>query len=160
VNTDGTGRGFLDVEGSHTLQKFVNQVERDVIDPEYKIPVADRKRAQGIADAAPADLEELWGKGDLAIGALGSGSDYTPFLQHLGVAALNLGFGGEDGGGSYHSAYDSFDYYANMVIPTFPITLPSRRQQAGSFSGAGMPKFSLLNFPSLQRQSNAMSRTS
>jgi len=47
----------------------------------------------------------------LRLGALGSGSDYTPFLQHLGIASLNLGYGGEEGGGCYHSIYDSLDHY-------------------------------------------------
>jgi N-acetylated-alpha-linked acidic dipeptidase len=56
---------------------------------------------------------------DLKLGALGSGSDYTPFLQHLGVNSLNLGFEGETDYGVYHSAYDSFDHYRRFVDPTF-----------------------------------------
>jgi N-acetylated-alpha-linked acidic dipeptidase len=51
--------------------------------------------------------------------ALGSGSDYTPFLQHAGVASMDLGYGGESGGGSYHSVYDSFDHYTRFIDPTF-----------------------------------------
>ena len=58
-------------------------------------------------------------RSDLRISALGSGSDYTPFLQHLGIASLNIGFGGEDGGGSYHSIYDSFDHYHALRRPDF-----------------------------------------
>lgn len=58
-------------------------------------------------------------RADLRISALGSGSDYTPFLQHLGIASLNIGFGGEDGGGSYHSIYDSFDHYTRFGDPGF-----------------------------------------
>jgi N-acetylated-alpha-linked acidic dipeptidase len=56
---------------------------------------------------------------DQRIDALGSGSDYTPFLQHLGIASLNIGFGGEDGGGSYHSIYDSFEHYTRFGDPGF-----------------------------------------
>jgi N-acetylated-alpha-linked acidic dipeptidase len=56
-------------------------------------------------------------RSDLRIYPLGSGSDYTPFLQHLGIASLNIGFGGEDGGGSYHSIYDSFDHYTKYGDP-------------------------------------------
>ena len=51
---------------------------------------------------------------DLRIGALGSGSDYTVFVDHLGIASLNLGFGGEDGGGIYHSIYDDFYWYTHF----------------------------------------------
>ena len=56
---------------------------------------------------------------DITISPLGSGSDYTPFLQHLGIASLNLSFGGESGGGSYHSQYDSFDHYTRFGDPGF-----------------------------------------
>ena len=56
---------------------------------------------------------------DLRISPLGSGSDYTPFLQHLGVASLNVSYGGENSGGSYHSQYDSFDHYTRFGDPDF-----------------------------------------
>jgi len=55
----------------------------------------------------------------MKISPLGSGSDYTPFLQHLGIASLNLGFGGESGGGSYHSQFDSFDHFIRFGDPGF-----------------------------------------
>ncbi len=119
VNSDGNGRGFLYAAGSHTLQRFVNQVARDVKDPEYGISVAERRKAAMIANSSPTEREELRSNGDLPIGALGSGSDYSPFLQHLGIAALNIGYGGEDPGGSYHSAYDSFDFYLRFGDPDF-----------------------------------------
>ena len=58
--------------------------------------------------------------GDTPVGALGSGSDYSAFLQHLGLATINLGFGGEDEqGGVYHSAYDTFEHYSRFGDPTF-----------------------------------------
>src|SRR5205085_2516176 len=119
VNSDSNGRGFLDVGGSHTLEKFVNEVARDVTDPEKKIPVLERTRARQILEGSAEERKEARERPDIRIGALGSGSDFTPFLQHLGVASLNLGFGGEDGGGSYHSIYDSFDNYVRFLDPTF-----------------------------------------
>ncbi len=119
INTDSNGRGFLGIGGSHTLEKFVNQIARDVIDPQKKISVSDRLRALRIVNGSDEERKELRGGSDLHIYALGSGSDYTPFLQHLGIAALNMGYGGESGGGSYHSIYDSFDHYIRFGDPNF-----------------------------------------
>jgi N-acetylated-alpha-linked acidic dipeptidase len=111
INSDGNGRGFLDAEGSQALRHFVNDIAKGVTDPERNISVYERLRSRilltGTAEQKAAALE----KKDFQIGALGSGSDFTPFLQHLGIAALNVGFGGEDDGGSYHSIYDSYDQY-------------------------------------------------
>ncbi|HTY57727.1 MAG TPA: transferrin receptor-like dimerization domain-containing protein [Bacteroidota bacterium] len=119
VNSDGNGRGFFSAGGSHTLEKFVNQVARDVMDPEKHVSVAERLRAEEIVRAEQGERKTLRDRADMRIGALGSGSDYTPFLQHLGIASMNIGYGGEDGGGSYHSAYDSFDYYVRFGDPGF-----------------------------------------
>ena len=119
INTDGNGRGFLGMGGSHTLERFVNEVARDVVDPQTKVSVAERRRARSVLDASRDDRKELRDRRDLRIDALGSGSDYTPFLQHLGIASLNLYYGGEDDGGSYHSIYDSFDHYTRFGDPTF-----------------------------------------
>ena len=119
VNSDSNGRGFLGVGGSHTLEKFVNEVAHDVTDPEKKISVWERERASRILDGSADERRELRDRADWRLSALGSGSDYTPFLQHLGVASLNIGFGGEDSGGSYHSIYDSFDHYTRFGDPGF-----------------------------------------
>ena len=119
VNTDSNGRGFLEMQGSHTLERFINEVARDVVDPETKVSVVERQRARLLLGARPEERKEIRDRHDLRIGALGSGSDYTPFLQHLGIASLNLGYGGEDRGGSYHSIYDSFDHYLRFGDPTF-----------------------------------------
>ncbi len=119
LNSDSNGRGFLGAAGSHTLEKFMNEVARDVTDPQKKISVWERERAQRILEGGAEERKEARERADLRIGALGSGSDYTPFLQHLGVASLNIGFGGEDGGGSYHSIYDSFDHFTRFVDPGF-----------------------------------------
>jgi N-acetylated-alpha-linked acidic dipeptidase len=122
VNSDSNGRGFFQVQGSHTLEKFINQVARDVPDPETKVSVAQRLRARRIADGKEEGKEErkeIRDRPDLRIGALGSGSDYTPFLQHLGIASLNIAFSGENGNGIYHSIYDSFAHYTRFNDPTF-----------------------------------------
>jgi N-acetylated-alpha-linked acidic dipeptidase len=119
INTDSNGRGFLGVGGSHTLEKFINQVQVDVTDPEKKISVGGRARALQLLRGDPGEKREARDRADLRIDALGSGSDFTPFLQHLGVPSLNLGFGGEDGGGSYHSTYDSYDAYVRFVDTDF-----------------------------------------
>ena len=115
LNTDGNGRGFLGVAGSHALERFVNEVAGDVQDPESKGTVAQRLRA---GEVLGGNAEARTRK-DFRIDALGSGSDYTPFLQHAGVPTLNIGFGGEDGGGIYHSIYDSFAWYTRFSDTSF-----------------------------------------
>ncbi|MEK6755215.1 MAG: transferrin receptor-like dimerization domain-containing protein [Bacteroidota bacterium] len=120
INTDSNARGFLGVEGSHTLERFINEVARDIEDPEKRISVWKRSQLLRIANAhTPEDRNEARSRSDLRIGALGSGSDYTAFLDHLGVASLNLGYGGEDGGGIYHSIYDGFYWYTNFADTHF-----------------------------------------
>jgi len=124
INSDTNGRGFLDVEGSHGLQHFASEAARDVKDPETGVSVLARVLAkehvadyESEAQRSPAGREGA--SADLKLGALGSGSDFTPFLQHLGVNSLNLGFEGESDYGVYHSAYDSFDHFRRFVDPTF-----------------------------------------
>lgn len=119
INTDSNGRGFLGMGGSHTLEKFINEVARDIPDPQTKMSVWERTRAAQFIGGSPTARAEAMSRGDLRIGALGSGSDFTPFLQHLGIASMNIGFGGEDGGGSYHSIYDSFEHYTRFGDPGF-----------------------------------------
>jgi N-acetylated-alpha-linked acidic dipeptidase len=119
INSDSNARGFLDIGGSHSLEKFANQVTADVTDPETGLSVGARSRAYEIVKGSAEERREARERSDLRIGALGSGSDFTPFLQHLGIASLNLGFGGEGVGGSYHSTYDSFDNYVRFLDPKF-----------------------------------------
>ena len=115
INSDGNSRGFMNPSGSHTLENFINGVMKDVQDPETKLSVWKRAQLAGIA-RAPADRRrEFRTRPDLRISALGSGSDYSAFIDHLGVASLNLGFGGEGGsGGVYHSVYDDFYWYTHF----------------------------------------------
>ncbi len=119
LNGDNTGRGFLHASGSHTLERFVNEIAREVIDPQTKATVAERLRALRISSAGTDERRALRASDHFHIGALGSGSDFTPFLQHLGISALDLRFGGEDDAGVYHSTYDSFDHYLRFGDPEF-----------------------------------------
>jgi N-acetylated-alpha-linked acidic dipeptidase len=119
INTDGNGRGFLNVEGSHSLEKFVNSVSRDITDPEKKISVWKRSHASRLTQGPPDSRKDARTRSDLRIGALGSGSDYTAFLDHLGVASLNVGYGGEDDGGIYHSIYDDFFWFTHFSDKDF-----------------------------------------
>jgi N-acetylated-alpha-linked acidic dipeptidase len=127
INTDSNGRGFLSAGGSHSLEKLVNQAAREIGDPKKGITVVERERARVVVQGTPEERKEARERKDLRLDALGSGSDYTPFLQHLGVASLNLGFGGEDGWGTYHSIYDSFDYYTRFGDPDFAYGVASAR---------------------------------
>lgn len=124
INTDGNGRGFLGVQGSHDWQHLVNGVAEDLIDPQTGKSVADRLRASiraGAYDHQRTNADALAAAdkgGDVPIGPLGSGSDYSAFLQHLGLPALNLGYGGEDeSGGVYHSIYDSYHHMTTFDDP-------------------------------------------
>ncbi|MGH8304576.1 MAG: transferrin receptor-like dimerization domain-containing protein [Steroidobacteraceae bacterium] len=133
LNSDTNERGFLASAGSHALQHLLNDVASTVKDPETGVSAQARLRARMLVqgyERAPTDDEDAEeGKrdakmaaagGDLPIRALGSGSDYTPFLQHLGLAALSIEYGGEaDQAGVYHSNYDSFDHYVRFGDPTF-----------------------------------------
>jgi len=120
INTDGNGRGYLGAAGSHTLEHLVNDVARDVPDPEAKVSVWKRAQAKALADASSAEeRKEIRSRADLRLDPLGSGSDYTAFIDHLGVASLNLGYGGEDDGGIYHSIYDDFYWYTHFADTDF-----------------------------------------
>jgi N-acetylated-alpha-linked acidic dipeptidase len=120
INTDSNGRGYLQAEGAHSLEALLNGVARDVQDPESGISVWKRAQAERLKTAKSAEARaELRNRGDLKIDALGSGTDYTVFQHHLGVASLNLGYGGEDDGGIYHSIYDDFYWYTHFSDTTF-----------------------------------------
>jgi len=119
INTDSNARGFLSVGGSQALETFVNQALADVRDPLKDVGVLKRARARALLSGSAESRKEAREKPALAIDPLGSGSDYTPFLQHAGVASLNVGFGDEDEYGQYHSIYDSFDHYTRFMDPGF-----------------------------------------
>src|SRR5215471_20113601 len=107
------------MEGSHVLEHFINDVARDIQDPESHMTVWTRAQAHAIEQAKPEEKEKIRKRADLRIGALGSGSDFTPFLQHLGIPTLNIGFGGEDTSGIYHSIYDDFYFFTHFLDTDF-----------------------------------------
>ena len=120
VNTDANGRGFLGAGGSHALQPLVDEISKTVTDPQTNVSVYERWKADKATNAATAKAKkDALQANTLDLRALGSGSDYSSFLQHLGVPSLDLGFGGEDDGGEYHSIYDSYDDYRRFKDPDF-----------------------------------------
>ena len=120
INTDGNGRGVLNLTGSHSLEQFINGVARDIEDPETKMTVWQRAQLVAIAGAkSPADKKEARQRQDIRIEALGSGTDFTAFVDHLGIATIDLGYGGEDDGGIYHSIYDDFYWYTHFSDTNF-----------------------------------------
>jgi N-acetylated-alpha-linked acidic dipeptidase len=120
INSDTNDRGLLNLEGSQSLEQFINGVARDITDPETKLTVWQRLQLSKIAQAKSADeRKELRQRADVRIGALGSGTDYTAFIDHLGIASLNLGYGGEDEQGIYHSIYDDFYWYTHFSDTDF-----------------------------------------
>ena len=127
LNTDGTSRGFIGIGGSHVLERFFNQIIEEVKDPRSEITLKQRLQAglkiYGETEQEKTDAAE---RADIRIYPMGSGSDYTPFLQHLGIASANLGFGGEASGGSYHTLYDTYEHFTTWNDPglTYSATLP------------------------------------
>jgi N-acetylated-alpha-linked acidic dipeptidase len=124
INTDNNGRGYLFAQGNGELQHLVTQVAGDVTDPQTGVSVAERARAATLAnhyldpkEVRPELLADAK-SGKMPLGPLGSGSDYSAFAQHLGIPALNIGFGGEDqSNGSYHSIYDSYYHVMHFDDP-------------------------------------------
>ena len=124
INSDSNSRGFLDVAGSHTLERLVTEVARDVDDPQRGVSVLQRLVALNITQAtSPEKQKEQRDRTLMRLDALGSGSDYTPFLQHAGIASLAVGYDGEGEYGVYHSVYDSFDHFMRFGDPKFDYEL-------------------------------------
>ncbi|MDF2433263.1 MAG: N-acetylated-alpha-linked acidic dipeptidase [Mucilaginibacter sp.] len=120
INSDGNGRGFYNGGGSQALETFMDEITQNVNDPQTNVSILDRKRARELVNAASAkDKKEILERKGDKLEPLGSGSDFSSFLQHLGIPTLDLAFGGEDAGGEYHSIYDSFDDYRRFKDPTF-----------------------------------------
>jgi N-acetylated-alpha-linked acidic dipeptidase len=156
INSDSNGRGYLGVSGSHTHEKFISGVARDIEDPETKLSVWKRSQLRGIAHArSPEERQELRSRSDFRIGPLGSGSDYTAFIDHLGVASLDLGYGGEDGGGIYHSIYDDYYWYTHFSDTDFKYG-PTLAQTAGTavlrIADAELLPYDFVNFAETVRR--------
>src|SRR5438270_9155601 len=144
LNSDTNSRGYLGVEGSHSLEKFMNGVARDVEDPEAGVSSWKRVQASRILNGSADVRRDAREREDLRIGALGSGSDYSSFLDHLGVAALNIGYGGEDDGGIYHSIYDDFYWFMHFSDSAF--VYEKALAQVGGISVLRLANADLLPF--------------
>jgi N-acetylated-alpha-linked acidic dipeptidase len=119
INTDGNTRGFLGLAGSHALETLAGQVAREVLDPQTKVSVSERLRASWLTKGNDERKKQARERQNLYLGALGSGSDYSPFLQHLGIAAFDARFSGEAQGGEYHTCFDTFDHFKRYGDPGF-----------------------------------------
>ena len=120
INSDSNGRGVLGAEGSHTLEKLVNDVAHDVQDPETKLTVWKRWQLDSIKSASSdEERQELRQRKDIRIGISGGGSDHAGFQNFLGIAVIDASFGGEDEGGIYHSIYDDFYWYTHYSDTDF-----------------------------------------
>jgi len=119
INSDGNGRGFFFAGGTHDLQHFINDVGREVQDPEKQMTVQHRAKLRQIERAPKDERADIRKEPDVRIGALGDGSDYTAFQDHTGISALNIGYGGENDANAYHSIYDDFYWYTHFVDTDF-----------------------------------------
>ncbi len=119
LNSDGNSRGFIGIGGSHALEGFFNEIATDVVDPQTGVSVRDRRHARMLAGADRNARSKMMGNKYMKIEALGAGSDYSPFFQHLGIPSANIGYGGEGSGGEYHSIYDSYDHFVRFKDPGF-----------------------------------------
>ncbi len=127
LNTDGSDRGFIYIGGSHVLERFFNQIIEEVKDPRSQITLKQRLQAS-LKINAESEQEKIDAaqRADIRLDPMGSGSDYTPFLQHLGIASADLGFFGESDGGSYHTLYDTYEHHTTWNDPglVYGETLP------------------------------------
>ena len=120
INSDSNGRGYLFAGGTHELQHFINDVARDIQDPEKHISVQQRARMRRLSTTKSAeDRSEIRKSPDVKINALGDGSDYTAFQDFAGISSLNIGFGGENDANQYHSIYDDFYWYTHYIDTDF-----------------------------------------
>jgi len=120
INSDNNGRGFLYAEGSHALEPLMDGIAKTVIDPQTGVNVFERGKANEAINASNTETKQkILVEKNLKLGAMGSGSDYSSFIQHAGIPSLNLGYGGEDNGGDYHSIYDSYYDFITFKDPGF-----------------------------------------
>ena len=120
INSDSNGRGYFSAGGTHDLEHFINDIAREIQDPEKHMSVQQRARLRRISRAANAEeRSEIRKSRDIRINALGDGSDYTAFQDHAGISSLNIGYGGENDADAYHSIYDDFYWYTHFVDTDF-----------------------------------------
>ncbi|WP_293308641.1 transferrin receptor-like dimerization domain-containing protein, partial [Pedobacter sp. UBA5917] len=150
INSDGNGRGFLEAGGSHALENLVSEISKEVKDPQVNASIFERWKAnKAISTTSINDRKKVIENQTIDLGALGTGSDYSAFLQHLGIPTLNLGFGGEDEGGEYHTNFDTYDNFIKFKDPGFEYGL-ALSQTAGRavlrLANADVLPFNFSNF--------------
>jgi N-acetylated-alpha-linked acidic dipeptidase len=121
INSDTNDRGYLFAGGTPSMAAFISDVAKDVEDPETHLSVWKRRKLADIRSARSDDeRRQMRARDVLRVGPLGSGSDYSSFVDHIGIASLNIGFGGEsEGAGVYHSIYDDFYWYTHFSDTSF-----------------------------------------
>jgi N-acetylated-alpha-linked acidic dipeptidase len=117
-NTDvGVAGPNFDAAAVPSLKQFVREVTKEVASPKggtvYEQWKADQATAPTRRTHKPAEPTDS----DIHIGTLGSGSDYTPFIQHLGVPSTDIGSEGPYG--VYHSVFDNYNWFTKFADPTF-----------------------------------------
>ncbi len=116
VNRDA-GAGGLNFSSSavHSLTPFVHELAQSL-----QPAGATRTLYDGWLERT---REETPGAKAPAVGALGSGSDYTAFLDHVGIASMDMGLNGRGGDGSYHSTYDNPTWFKKYIDPQFAFSV-------------------------------------
>ena len=109
-----------------SLKQYLREVSQSVPSPkggsvyeQWRVAQEKREKERGRDTAnggAPRQPNAIVTK-DVNVGDLGSGSDFTPFLQHLGVPSTDIGSGGPYG--VYHSVFDNFAWFTKFGDPTF-----------------------------------------
>jgi len=123
-NGDAMASGWLSSSGSHSLQEFMREVARDVPAPlgtGSALEAAQEHRREEAARARPARGRGADGEAPdtaFSIGALGSGSDYTAFIDHVTMPSVDVSYGGAVHGGIYHSIYDDYTFFLRFVDST------------------------------------------
>jgi len=112
INSDSNAKGKMNVSGSHTLEAFTSEVLRDVKDPVSGKSVLEASQVR--REDAPPPKDQPVG---FHIESAGAGSDYGAFLDHLGIASVNMGFGGPNQNGVYHSIYDDPEWFERFGDP-------------------------------------------
>jgi N-acetylated-alpha-linked acidic dipeptidase len=119
INSDGNSRGFIGAAGTHSFEPWFNEAISTIKDPQTGVSIRERRYAKMMSDADRTTRAKMLGNSYMKLSALGAGSDYSPFLQFLGISSLNIGFGGEGDGGEYHSIYDNYDHFTKFKDPGF-----------------------------------------
>jgi N-acetylated-alpha-linked acidic dipeptidase len=122
VNRDA-GAGGLNFNSSavHSLTPFVHELAQSIRPAGesktlYEAWLARVREQAPKQEGQPPPAETITTP---PVGALGSGSDYTAFLDHVGITSLDMGLNGTGGDGTYHSTYDNPSWFKKYIDPQF-----------------------------------------